>query len=209
MEPLVELVSAWQEYSQRTSHTSVEDFCNYYLSGRKKSLQRDKYIDLNLARQLGKANSLLKLYFRRALKQISDVELEWYYFLDAIATAGEIRKNDIVSFRLLGEPTTGIDILNRMLKAALIKERVDPEDKRARLIMLTSKGKDHLSKLSSLFNEVSKHVFSQIDTDVKLTITANFTKLITDYSAAMQDDKSKTIETMENTLSRFTKKIKI
>ncbi|HTJ48131.1 MAG TPA: MarR family winged helix-turn-helix transcriptional regulator [Cyclobacteriaceae bacterium] len=209
MEPLLELVSAWQEYSQRTNLASVEDFCTYYLSTKKNSVQIDKRIDLNLAKQLGKTNSLLKLYFRRALMQISDVELEWYYFLDAIALAGEIRKNDIVSFHLLSEPTTGIDILNRMLKAGLISERVDPDDKRARLITLTSKGKDYLSKLNSLFNEISKHIFSLIDIDTKSAMVSAFTKLVAEYSNAIRDDKSKAIETMENTLTRFTRKVKI
>lgn len=208
MEPVVQLIAAWQEYAQRADKASVKDFCQDFLAKKKRIVPAAKGSDLNLAKQLGKANSLVKAYFKMALRQVSDMELEWFYFLDAIATAGEIRKNDIVSFSLLGEPTTGIDIINRMLKAGLIAERVDPGDKRARLIKLTSKGKHRYHQLSVLFDEIAAEVFNAMDVEVKLKMEAALARLTDEHAAAIKNKKGKALEAMEESVKKFTKALK-
>ncbi|AYB29998.1 MarR family winged helix-turn-helix transcriptional regulator [Chryseolinea soli] len=208
MEPVVQLISAWQEYAQRAGKATVKDFCQDFLVKKKKNVPAEKGSDLNLAKQLGKANSLVKAYFKTALRQISDMELEWYYFLDAIAAAGEIRKNDIVSFRLLGEPTTGIDIINRMLKAGLIAERIDPDDKRARLIKLTSKGKHRHHQLGVLFDEIAAEVFQAMDMEVKIKMEAALKKLTDEHAAAIKGKKSKTLDSIEESVKKFTRAFK-
>lgn len=208
MDPVVQLISAWQEYAQHADKVSVKDFCQDFLSKKKRNAPAEKGNDLNLAKQLGKANSLVKAYFKIALRQTSDMELEWYYFLDAIAAAGEIRKNDIVSFRLLGEPTTGIDIINRMLKAGLIAERVDPDDKRARLIKLTPKGKHRHHQLGVLFDEIAADVFRAIDTEVKIKMETALTKMTDEHSAAIKNKKGKALDSIEESVKKFTRDLK-
>lgn len=202
------MISAWQEYAKRADKVSVKDFCQDFLAKKKTNIPLGKGNDLNLAKQLGKANSLVKAYFKIALRQISEMELEWYYFLDAIAAAVEIRKNDIVSFRLLGEPTTGIDIINRMLKAGLIAERVDPDDKRARLVKLTPKGKHRHHQLSVLFDEIAAEVFRAMDTEVKIKMETALAKLTNEHSAAIKDKKGKALDSMEESVKKFTRALK-
>ena len=75
------------------------------------------------------------------MRQNIEIELEWYYFLHTINARKTIRKTDIISINLLFEPTTGIDILNRMIQAGLLIEKVDPADKRARLLSISKEGK--------------------------------------------------------------------
>jgi len=206
MEPVVQLISAWQEYTQRAGKATVKDFCQDFLAKKKRTAPLHKGNDLNLAKQLGKANSLVKAYFKTALRQISDMELEWYYFLDAIAAAGEIRKNDIVSFRLLGEPTTGIDIINRMLKAGLIAERIDPGDKRARLVKLTSKGKHRHHQLGILFDEIAAEVFQAMETEVKIRMEAALKKMTDEHAVAIKNSKGKTLDAIEESVKKFTRR---
>jgi DNA-binding MarR family transcriptional regulator len=55
-------------------------------------------------------------------------------------------KNRRLSINLLLEPSTGLDILNRMVKAGLLKEEQSGGDKRIRLVRLTPKGKAILKK---------------------------------------------------------------
>jgi DNA-binding MarR family transcriptional regulator len=208
MEPVVQLISAWQEYARHADQISVKDFCQDFLAKKKRNVTAGKGSDLNLAKQLGKANSLVKAYFKIALRQTSDMELEWYYFLDAIAAAGEIRKNDIVSFRLLGEPTTGIDIINRMLKAGLIAERVDPDDKRARLIKLTPKGKQRHHQLGILFDEIAAEVFRGMDTELKTKMVAALAKMTDEHSVAIKNNKGKALDSIEESVKKITRDLK-
>ncbi|MGN8069525.1 MarR family winged helix-turn-helix transcriptional regulator [Mucilaginibacter sp. 22184] len=197
MQPLVQLITAWQQYTEQHADADVAGFCYNYLSAHKKQAPDNSRADLQLAKQLGKTNSILKAYYKLALRQIPNFELDWYYLLEAIAAGGEIRKTEIVSFNLLLEPTTGIDILNRMLKAGLISERIDPADKRARLIKLTNEGGEILKRLKALFEKITSMVLSGINTDDKAIVGLALSQIADKHTAMLNDGRTKAIENME------------
>ena len=115
-----------------------------------------------LSRTLGRVATIQRTLLKLALKKQLDLEPEWYYFLYTINTRGVIRKTDLISINLLFEPTTGIDILNRMIRAGLLLEKIDPADKRARLLSLTSKGIDVLQSAQRLAGQTADLVFGNI-----------------------------------------------
>lgn len=115
-----------------------------------------------LSRTLGRVATIQRTYMKLALKKQLDLETEWYYFLHTINTQEVTRKTDIISINLLFEPTTGIDILNRMIRAGLLLEKVDPADKRARLLSLTPKGKTVLQSAQRLAEQTAELVFGNI-----------------------------------------------
>lgn len=117
---------------------------------------------LQLARSLGRVASIQRTVFRLALRDTPGIEPEWYYFLHSVNERGEVRKTDIISINLLLEPTTGIDILNRMIKAGLLDEKEDPADGRARLIRLTKKGQAVLKKAEAQVEQVTAMLFGKI-----------------------------------------------
>jgi DNA-binding MarR family transcriptional regulator len=115
-----------------------------------------------LSRTLGRVATIQRTFLKMALKKQLDLEPEWYYFLHTINTRDVIRKTDIISINLLFEPTTGIDILNRMIRAGLLLEKIDPADKRARLLSLTTKGIDVLHSAQQLAEQTAGIVFGNI-----------------------------------------------
>ena len=115
-----------------------------------------------LSRILGRVATIQRTYLKLALNKQLDLEPEWYYFLHTINTRDLVRKTDIISINLLFEPTTGIDILNRMIRAGLLIEKVDPADKRARLLSLTSKGKAVLQSAQRLAEQTAELVYKDI-----------------------------------------------
>ncbi|NHA04309.1 MarR family transcriptional regulator [Mucilaginibacter sp. HC2] len=197
MQPLVQLITAWQQYTEQVPDAGVEGFCYHYLSANKSHASNNNQADLQLARQLGKTNSILKVYYKLVLRQIPGFELEWYYLLEAIAAGEELRKTEIVSFNLLLEPTTGIDILNRMLKVGLISEQVDPADKRARLIKLTNEGSDLLIHLNTLLGKVTSMVLCEIHADDKSVVTRVLSGIADKHTAMFHEGKTKAIDSME------------
>jgi DNA-binding MarR family transcriptional regulator len=112
-----------------------------------------------LSRMLGRVATIQRTYLKIALKEKLNLETEWYYFLHTIDSQGPIRKTDLISINLLFEPTTGIDILNRMIRAGLLTEKIDPADKRARLLSLTPKGKTVLQDAQRLAEQTADLVF--------------------------------------------------
>lgn len=171
MRPIVELISEWDSYQETHPEATVPDFCRHYLA---KVETRETPEGLfagveppdltsTVGKLIGRLGAILTTYFRLALKEGEEMELEGFYCLNTIFHHGEARKIDIISYNFL-EQTTGIDLLNRLKQAGYISERTDPSDKRAKLVRLTEEGKQLLFGLYErlylpaylLFGEMSR-----------------------------------------------------
>lgn len=154
MKPVVELISAWDNYQETHRDATVSDFCRHYLAlAETKGISEGLFSGMEppdktstVAKLVGRLGAILTTYFKLALKEGDEVELDWFYCLNAIFHQGEARKIDIITYNFL-EQTTGIDLLNRLIKAGYISERTDPSDKRAKLVQLTGEGKQLLFRL--------------------------------------------------------------
>lgn len=169
MKPIVELISAWDEYASKNSQEcSVKDFCTYYLDSyqsQHQSVAQD--LDNSMAKTIGRLASINKTYLKLAFREIPDAEIEWYFLLGRIKQAGEIRKTDVISLNLLLEPTTCIDITNRMIKAGLVAEKTDKLDKRVRLLTISHKGEKLLAEMELLANKTNSMLFGGLAVDDK------------------------------------------
>gem|GEM_PF-4740775 len=114
---------------------------------------------LELSRLIGRIASIQRTCLRLALRDSPGIEPEWYYFLHSINEKKAVRKTDIISYSLILEPTTGIDILNRMIHAGILDEHPDPKDGRARLLRLTGKGSATLKKAQQQAEEIAILLF--------------------------------------------------
>lgn len=160
MSPLVELITAWDEFITDYPYAvSVDAFWNYYQfkPSPKNKAQKTAF---SLARRIGRVAAIQRTCLRLAFKEIPEMEPEWYYFLYSINEEKKVRKTDAISITLLLEPTTGIDILNRMIKAGLLDEEQDVYDKRSRLLRLTPKGEATLKKAEKQVKIVTDLLFS-------------------------------------------------
>jgi DNA-binding MarR family transcriptional regulator len=188
MSPLVELITAWEEFTAtHPFNITVEGFCNHYLF--KPALKRKgEETAFSLARRIGRIAAIQRTCIRLAFQDIPEIEPDWYYFLHSINELEVVRKTDIISINLLMEPTTGIDLLNRMIKAGLLQEEQDEEDRRVRLLRLTSKGKARLKKAEQrvkvvtdlLFSRNLAPIWSHVDDDLG-TVEYRFGPLLTGH----------------------------
>lgn len=154
MKPVVELISEWDTYQETHPDATVAGFCRHYLAMMETKGSGEGLFSgieppdmtSTVAKLIGRLGAMLTTYSKLALKEGEEVELDWFYCLNAIFHQGEARKIDIITYNFL-EQTTGIDMLNRLKKAGYISERADPSDKRAKLVQLTSEGKQLLFRL--------------------------------------------------------------
>ncbi|WP_259068980.1 MarR family winged helix-turn-helix transcriptional regulator [Mucilaginibacter sp. X4EP1] len=169
MKPIVELISAWDEYASKSNQEcSVKDFCAYYLDSYQAQHQTvAQAVDNNLAKIIGRLASINKTYLKLAFREIPDAEIEWYFLLGRIKQAGEIRKTDVISLNLLLEPTTCIDITNRMIKVGLVTEKTDKLDKRVRLLTISPKGEQLLAEMELLANKTNSMLFGGLAVEDK------------------------------------------
>ncbi|NML42075.1 MarR family transcriptional regulator [Chitinophaga sp. G-6-1-13] len=172
MTPLVELITAWDAYAGQADKPAVADFCAQYLRKQTKK-KKDKSVETPapdmdglISELIGRMSGMHTIYAKMMMKEWPDIELEWFYLLNVIKYKKEARKTDIISLCMM-EQSTGIDILNRMKKRALITEKNDPADKRAKLISITEKGNALLYKSGSSLFKVSYILYHDVEEEDK------------------------------------------
>lgn len=151
MNKTVALVNAWAAYESEQPEATLEGFCRHYLMNHH---QADKE---SLLPNFGGGavppqpkNYLLKLisyltriggeYFQKAFEHIPEIrKREDFYLLNTIHTKRECRKTEVIYDQVM-DLTTGMDALARLIQSGLLEERVDPADRRARLLRLTAEG---------------------------------------------------------------------
>jgi MarR family transcriptional regulator, lower aerobic nicotinate degradation pathway regulator len=87
----------------------------------------------------------LALYIKPAIKDLGFTKEHEYNFLYQVGKMRKPNKNDLSKENMV-EFSTGRDIIRRLIAKNLIVEKTDPDDKRATLLILTSRGRKTLDK---------------------------------------------------------------
>ncbi|MET3499389.1 DNA-binding MarR family transcriptional regulator [Mucilaginibacter rubeus] len=171
MKPIVQLVNEWAAFEEVSEQPTVEAFCRYYLQKqRPKPKQAGKKGEriMNgayLLKTLGRILSAYSLYFRSAVNHIGIPPAESFYYLNGLLHLGEVRKSDLINY-MFAETTTGMEVINRLIRENKIDERTSPDDKRAKLIKITEKGISALDEYYKISGKVVEMTFKGIDDDI-------------------------------------------
>ncbi|MFS2185188.1 MarR family winged helix-turn-helix transcriptional regulator [Mucilaginibacter sp. Mucisp84] len=171
MKPIVQLVNEWAAFEEVSEQPTVEAFCRYYLQKqRPKPKQAGKKGEriMNgayLLKTLGRILSAYSLYFRSAVNHIGIPPAESFYYLNGLLHLGEVRKSDLINY-MFAETTTGMEVINRLIRENKIDERTSPDDKRAKLIKITEKGIAALDEYYKISGKVVEMTFKGIDDDI-------------------------------------------
>ncbi|WP_426588147.1 MarR family winged helix-turn-helix transcriptional regulator [Mucilaginibacter sp. R-33] len=171
MKPIVQLVDEWAAFEEVSEQPTVEAFCRYYLQKqRPKPKQAGKKGEriMNgayLLKTLGRILSAYSLYFRSAVNHIGIPPAESFYYLNGLLHLGEVRKSDLINY-MFAETTTGMEVINRLIRENKIDERASPDDKRAKLIKITEKGISALDEYYKISGKVVEMTFKGIDDDI-------------------------------------------
>ncbi len=171
MKPIVQLVDEWAAFEEVSEQPTVEAFCRYYLQKqRPKPKQAGKKGEriMNgayLLKTLGRILSAYSLYFRSAVNHIGIPPAESFYYLNGLLHLGEVRKSDLINY-MFAETTTGMEVINRLIRENKIDERTSPDDKRAKLIKITENGITALDEYYKISGKVVEMTFKGIDDDI-------------------------------------------
>ncbi|GAB3549744.1 MarR family winged helix-turn-helix transcriptional regulator [Spirosoma fluminis] len=155
MDELIVLINAYADYQKSHTAVTATEFCRHFMATMSTiqppsgdpALARITPLspDANFIRTISRLTAAYNLYLRIGLRATSLVNQERFNLLAATNRLSESRKTDIINYALI-EISTGSEILNRLAEDGLISERVDPADKRSRLVRITEKGKEALQQ---------------------------------------------------------------
>lgn len=163
--PIVKLVSEWTSYEEKHPDADIASFCRYILSrpeARPVGTRAEKIGQL--ARIIGRLASAYGLYHRAAMASAKLPAPDSFFYLNCLMQLGEVKKTELINY-MFAEITTGMEAINKLHKAGLVKERPDPGDGRAKLVSITDKGMKKLKECMSNGVKVNEMVFHDLTDD--------------------------------------------
>ncbi len=155
-----ELIQAYEEFAATNPEdNSVESFVSWAKCSDDTN-QQSNTIDVDPLVYLRDHNRLL-LTVKRAVRPLVQASpfsgLDDYYLLLEVKETPGILKKELINRAGL-EYSTGVEILARLKKRALIKEAFAPGDKRSRLVQLTAKGELAVDDFARQYNTEAQAV---------------------------------------------------
>jgi len=199
MEDVTFILQKLQAYQQQFPGSTFKDFCKSYLAddplktAASSNLVHPKDADGLFMMAVTRSTLAFWVYLRIALKGTPLPSIESIMFCAALNNLGESRKTNVINYAMQ-EISTGTDILNRLIKNGFIQERVDPEDKRSKLLKLTAAGTAALKKCFKKAALAREFFLADLSDDDKKIITQILYPLQEKHSRLSIENKRKTIE---------------
>jgi len=188
-----ELLTYLERFSQETSKEpkDINEFilwlnsCLFEEVHTETNSQYAKLLDMELTFLLIMQNKYYKAYTKKALINSEINSPDSYSFLYHLNLVDSYRKMELINMHII-EPPSGIEIIKRLLKKELIEEFDDPDDKRAKRVRITLKGKKEVAQFNPLMQKVYERMASEMTLNEKLHVISYLRKL-NDYH--LKNDK--------------------
>lgn len=187
LEILKEIVH-WLEEYQNENHSDDSNLGSFiiWLNSRLfsegkagKARQSPELINMELSFLLVMQNRYYKTYAKKVLGESELTSPDGFSFLYHLNHTDSFRKMELIKIHHL-EPPSGIEVLKRLLNKGLIEEFDDEDDKRAKRIKITDKGKKELQVVMPKMSEVFHLMTAELSLNEKLLMLA-FLKQMNDF----------------------------
>ena len=105
-----------------------------------------------------------KNYIKKALKGSRINSADEFSFLISLLTYDSLSKQELINLQVM-EKTSGIEIINRLIKKGFISQHDDDADKRSKRIMMTISGRQQLLAILPQMKVVSKIILGKLTMD--------------------------------------------
>jgi DNA-binding MarR family transcriptional regulator len=133
------------------------------------------------------------VYMRIALRDTPLPTVEDIMLCAALYNLGESRKTDIINFAMM-EISTGTGNLNRLIEKGFVEERIDPDDKRSKLLVLSSSGAKALKQCFAKAKMARDIFLADLTEDDKRLVASILNPLQEKHSRLAIARKGKSIE---------------
>ena len=137
----------WIGFEEQNPEGSIEDFCRDYLKkqqvpaiGDTEDSAPDYACRYALTKVINRLSRLWMFFTMTEMKPMGLTSFDEFLFLLTVQKTEPIRKKDLIYMHFI-EISSGILMIDRLVKKGLLAEKTDEMDKRSRLVTITAKGK--------------------------------------------------------------------
>jgi DNA-binding MarR family transcriptional regulator len=157
---VIPLIGQWEIFNKENPKKDMYAFASWLLSGKHEQTKEVKNSEdgdnvsnsVKVAILITRLRAYLSVYVKPTIKTLGFTKEHEYNFLYQVSKMDKPNKNDLSKENMV-EFSTGRDIIRRLIIKNLITEKIDPDDKRASQLHLTSKGKKTLYKSFEMIAE--------------------------------------------------------
>ncbi len=156
----IPLIKQWEAFLKTDQGTGIEDFAKYILDEAEKKSKSGPnqieglpprsadypYLTAEAGQAIFRLYKFSKMYSRPIMSDVGLNSFDEFSIMTTLLNEKETAKKYLIEKNLI-EFTTGMDMLKRMFKQKLIQERVNPDDKREKLVSLSENGRKVLFKI--------------------------------------------------------------
>ena len=176
MNKTYEVVKAWAEFEEVYPKGNIADFCRHYLAQQSgpvaKAKQPEKIFTdctehFELSRMVNQLSRLWMRYSQDAIRPHDLLNFDEFAFLYTVDALKDIRKKDLIYMHFI-EISSGLLIIDRLVKKELLKEDVDKADKRSKRLSITKKGSKVLAKSRTAIEQVALGMYGAVPQNDRL-----------------------------------------
>ncbi|MDD4490201.1 MAG: MarR family winged helix-turn-helix transcriptional regulator [Paludibacter sp.] len=183
----------------------VESLKRNAISGGKDDFLTNRNADSKISTDVSILVSLLfryaKNYIKKALKGSKINTADEFSFLITLLTYESLSKQELINIQVM-EKTSGIEIINRLIKKGYICQFDDETDKRSKRIKITDIGRREIIALLPSMNLVSKIIVGRLTKEEQQTLVYLLRKLDDFHNDIFLNQKHAGLEELTN-LSRL------
>ncbi|HWZ23523.1 MAG TPA: MarR family winged helix-turn-helix transcriptional regulator [Cytophagaceae bacterium] len=124
--------------------------------------------DVQIGMLIGRVSKFGRMYAKKVLQPLS-LNLDEFTFLAATHHLEKPKKSDVININLF-EPTSGTEILRRLIKLNYVKEYANKDDKRSKLLKMTALGEKTILKAFEAMQKVGTLVAANLSEKQKVEI---------------------------------------
>ncbi len=169
MNKTVEIVQQWVDFEAKNPAGTLEDFCRTYLSEKEKNKSMtqdlpsssDCKLTYSLTKVINRLSKLWMYFTLNAMKPMGLSSFDEFVFLYTVEQSKSIRKKDLIYMHFI-EISSGLLVIERLIKKGFLKERTDDLDKRSKQVSLTQKGNDTLKTCDVALSKVAESLYGEM-----------------------------------------------
>lgn len=168
MNKTVELVCLWGAFEENHPNAGIEDFCRYVMAHKANTGMDGSPAKADaeglLLRTLGRITKMTMIFSANALKGSGVNRIEEAGLLLYVDALKNPKKSEAIYNNLL-ELSSGVDMMNRLIKRGLLKEFPDEEDRRTKRMRITSKGAKAVEKCKRQLKRMAQMMTADMSRD--------------------------------------------
>jgi DNA-binding MarR family transcriptional regulator len=178
MNKTIDLVNHWGEFEKGHPGAEILDFCRYMLVKERANKDDEEFLggavppDLHsqFAKLVGRIAKIHTGLSLPVLKEHGISGFEDFAFLNSVYKLEQPRKTDVINTNFI-ELSSGLLIIDRLIKNGWISEKSDEIDKRSKRLSILPEGKKVLELVYKRMAELNQQCFGDIpDDDLMLCI---------------------------------------